>query len=233
MGDVGFYSFGRGKALPAIEGALIVTDSDEIAAALADETQQLPSAPMVHSAGLLARMLVYSVFLNPRFYWVPNSLPFLNLGDTEFDPDFPEGRMPLLVREIIERTFHKLGEFNATRYNHAAALTSALRDCRNFNTPRLGEGCFPNYVRFPVIARDAPTRDRAVSEIRAAGIGATASYPSAVCDIENIGCHMAFDEYHRPGAEDLARRLFTLPTHPYVGGSDLARMIEILRMLDR
>jgi perosamine synthetase len=228
MGDVGFYSFGRGKALPAMEGALIVTDSDEIAAVLREEVGRLPSGSVFHPFWLLFQMLVYSVFLHPRLYWFPNSLPFLKLGSTEFDPGFPSFRMPALVRELLVRSLGRLEEFNRLRRENAALLAEALQGSPQFTVPRPGPDCQPNYVRFPVIAKDEATRDRTVGLLRAAGIGASPFYPSAICDIEGIGRHMAIGNFHRPKAEDLSRRLLTIPTHPYVQRRDLHTVTKVL-----
>jgi dTDP-4-amino-4,6-dideoxygalactose transaminase len=228
MGNVGFYSFGRGKSLAAMEGALIITNSDDIAAAIREETQMLPSTSMIHSAWLLSQMLIYSVFLRPRLYWLPNKLPFLNLGATEFEPEFPEFRMPALIEKLLIRTHVRLQEFNAIRRRNAAALREGLKGNPFFAVPSPSPDCVPNYIRFPLVARDESTRDRAVQALQAAGIGATPFYPSALCDIEGIERHMATADFHRPCAEALSRRLFTLPTHPFVLEGDLHRMIAIL-----
>lgn len=228
MGDVGFYSFGRGKALPAMEGALIVTNSEEIAAAIRGEAEKLSSGSVFHSAWLLVQMLVYSVFLHSRLYWFPNSLPFLKLGVTEFDPGFSESRMPALVRELVLRLVNKLEELNSIRRKNAATLEGALRGCPGFTIPRPGADCQPNYVRFPVLARDEATRDLAIRRLRNAGFGASTFYPHAVCDIPGIETYMATSDFHCPRAEDLSRRLLTLPTHPLVREDDLHRMIDIL-----
>jgi perosamine synthetase len=229
MGDVGFYSFGRGKALAAVEGALIVTNSDEIAAAIREEIKKLPFSSVFHSTWLLFQILVYSVFLNPRLYWFPNSLPFLNLGVTEFDPGFPELRMPALVQELLPRLMNKLEELNRIRRENATTLAEALRGSRRFTIPQPGSDCQPSYVRFPVIAQDEATRDQTVGRLRSAGIGASAFYPSAICDIPGIDRYMATADFHCPRAEDLSRRLLTLPIHPFVREGDLRRMIAVLK----
>ena len=228
MGDVGFYSFGRGKALAAVEGALIVTNSDNIAAVIREKMSGLPAGSIFHSAWLFLQMLVYSVFLSPRLYWLPNSLPFLKLGSTEFEPGFPDLRMPALVRELLLRLMDKLDEFNRIRRENAFALAGALERNSSFTIPRPPADCLPNYIRFPLIARDEATRDHAIRELHAAGIGASPFYPGAVCDIEGIGPHMAVRDFHRPKAEDLSRRLLTIPTHPYVQTRDLHTVAKVL-----
>ena len=87
-GDVGLYSLGRGKAVTTIEGGLIVTNSEEIAHLVEQEVENLHTPSWVHGVGLLSKMLIYSALLKPRLYWIPNSVPFLRLGATEFNPAF-------------------------------------------------------------------------------------------------------------------------------------------------
>lgn len=228
LGDVGFYSFGRGKALATMEGAVIVTNSEEIAAAIQRESAGTRPASPFHSLGLLVQMLAYSVLLHPRLYWIPNSLPFLKLGTTQFDPDFADFRLPGIVRELLPRLMDRLAAMNQIRRANAAALRAAFKNHPDFSVLQPGEGVEPNYIRFPLLARDEATRDRAVQLLRRAGIGAGSFYPGAVCDIDGIAPHMATANFHRPAAEETSRRLLTLPTHPYVRESDLRQMIDTL-----
>ena len=228
MGDVGLYSLGRGKALSAGEGGLIVTDTEEIAAAIRSEVEALPAPSMTHNAHLLLQVLAYAVFLRPRLYWIPNSLPFLGLGTTEFEPNFAASRLPLLPRALVAELLDKLAEINRVRVRHAERLAQAFAEHPDFSLPKPASGSEPIYVRFPVIARNASIRSCALARLRAAGIGASAFYPTAICDIPAISRYMASDQFHRPRAEEMARRLLTLPTHPFVSRRDLDRMIQIL-----
>ena len=186
---------------------------------------------MAHTAHLLLQVLGYAVFLRPWLYWIPNSLPFLELGITEFEPDFPLYRLPSLASALVSDLLDRLSEINRVRIHHAAKLARALAEHPDFRTPKPAQESQPIYIRFPVIARDKVTRDRVLARLRAVGIGASAFYPSAICDIAGIEKYMVQNEFHRPRAEDLARRLFTLPTHPFVGQADLDRIIEAVRAM--
>lgn len=228
FGDVGIYSLGRGKALPAMEGGLVVTDSEEIAEAIRAELEEVPNTSRAHEVRIFFLMLAYAILLNPRLYWIPNSMPFLKLGTTEFDPDFHILGLPRLSFGLLTELVGSLPEVNSVRRRNAAALKDALSGGGNFSTPSLAMDSLPTYIRFPVIASDQSTRDLAVARLRTAGIGAGPFYPSAICEIPGIERHMATADFHRSRAEGLARRLFTLPTHPLVRKGDLDRMIAIL-----
>ena len=230
-GDVGLYSLGRGKAIAALEGGIIVTNSTKVASAVQAEVEQLSATSSAHTVSLFIQMLGYSTLLDPRLYWIPNSLPFLKLGMTEFDPGFRATRASFLSDALLSQLFEGFGEVSRVRRENAAVLAEAFSSNQNFSTPRPAPNSRPSYIRFPLIARDGSLRDRALARLREAGIGATAFYPSAICDIPAISEHMALNDFHRPKAEDLSRRILTLPTHHFVRPQDLKRMIEVLKGL--
>src|SRR5262249_8637740 len=94
LADVGFYSLGRGKSLAAVQGGLIVTNSQEIASAIRAEAGNLTASSSAHATWLLLQLVAYATFLRPPLYWIPNSLPFLKLGITEFAPGFSTAALP-------------------------------------------------------------------------------------------------------------------------------------------
>jgi perosamine synthetase len=227
-GDAGVFSFGRGKALAAIEGGLAVTNSEEIGAALELEALMHPKASASHSVSMLLQMLAYGAFLRPRFYWIPNSIPALGLGATEFAPGFPISRMSEVTIALLTKIIGKLEETNAARVKKAVAIMDGLADQPEYAFPAPLDGCKPVYTRLPVIAGDAAGRDRAVANLREAGIGASPFYPSALCDIPDLEPFLAPELCHCPAAESVAARLFTLPTHAYVSQLDINRICDVL-----
>lgn len=227
-GDVGIYSLGRGKALSAMEGGLIVTNTEAISRALEQEAGNLQPAAPAHGAYLLFQLAAYSAFLRPSLYWIPDALPFLKLGTTEFDPQFAVHTLHPLSRELLLILLERLDTMNEIRRANAGRLIEALAGSRDFLVPQPAPGTRPTMVRLPVIARDAETRARAVNALRREGIGASPFYPRAICDIENIGAHMPGSAVHCERAEHLARTLFTVPVHALVGQQDTERMIGVL-----
>jgi hypothetical protein len=211
-----------------MEGGLIVTNSDQIADLLQDESRKLDDPSSTHAAWLLLQMLVYSVLLKPRFFWIPNSMPFLKMGITEFNPAFPTEKLYPLCQTLLPQLLDEVADINQVRRSNAEAITQALEGTPNFRFPKPALDSLPTFVRLPVIAGDHATRERAVSRLRAAGIGATSFYPSAICDIEGIGTYMSTREFHRPKAELLSRTLLTLPVHPLICAHDRERMVSIL-----
>jgi perosamine synthetase len=228
FGDVGIYSLGRGKAITALEGGIIVTNSEMIAHALKEEMKILKGPSMRHGAWLLLETLIYSAFLSPNFYWIPNCLPFLKLGVTEFNPAFPTEELHPFCRALFDSVLDSLAEVNQVRQANARTITTALSSMGNFDFPKPGANTLATFVRLPIIARDKSMRERAVNRLRDAGIGAARFYPTAICDIPELKTHMAVNDFHQKGAELLSDRLFTLPVNPLLTVGDRNRMIDLL-----
>ena len=230
VSHVGFFSLGRGKPLPAGEGGIIVSNSPEIAEALDQQLSRTALSSWGDNAALAAKVLATSVFINRYLYWIPDSLPFLKLGTTPFEPGFPVKRIPRLSLGLLREMLGKLGDLNAARRQRAAWIVEAIGENSDFTYPSVPARCKPTYLRFPLLARNRELRDRAVRELRNAGMGASPYYPSAICEIPGIESHLITPECHCPQAESLAARLLTLPTHASVDKEDVGRMTRLLEL---
>src|SRR5216684_1912416 len=93
LGDVGFFSLGRGKAFSVVEGGVILTNRDDIAEGLDRFVGRLPRYGLLPLLNVIFKAAALIVLLNPRVFWVPRSLPFLKLGETPFETHFPILRM--------------------------------------------------------------------------------------------------------------------------------------------
>ncbi len=227
LGDVGVYSLGRGKGLGIGAGGVAVTSSHDIAGVLSDELHACDKPEF--GGMLLLRAAASSILLNPHLYWLPDRLPFLKLGTTEFNPQFKVARMPRAAAALATELLRNIPKWNDRRREIAAELSAGLAGQSAFCMPQARPDCQSAYMRFPLVASSGALRDAAVQSLRAAGYGASAFYPSAICDIPSIGTYMISPDFHCVQAEKLARTILTLPTHALVSRSDTSSMIKILR----
>jgi dTDP-4-amino-4,6-dideoxygalactose transaminase len=153
------------------------------------------------------------------------------MGLTEFNPAFPTEKLYPLCQTLLPQLLDEMAGVNQVRQSNAKAITQALEGEEHFSFPKPALNSDATFVRLPVVARDRATRDRAVSQLRGAGIGASSFYPSAICDIAGIETHMSTSNFHRPEAELLSQTLLTLPVHPLICAHDLERMVGILSSL--
>jgi len=217
--SLGLISFGRGKAICGTGGgaALGLSDPENISG---------------DSVFDLLKCAAFSWMERPSLYWLPASMPFLHLGETVYDPHYENrapsrGQLAVALRQVeqIERTEAHLGLW-ATRWTEyldglPLILPAKLRAGRPGVTSRL--------IRFPVLFPDDSLRDRAYQNLHAAGLGASLSYPSALGKL--CASESRFLARPTPGAEQAARRILTLPVHPYVQERDMERTRMILKQL--
>lgn len=226
FGDAGLYSFDKGKNITSIEGGALVA-SGALAGVLARQQAGLPAPRRARTAVTAAKLLVYSLMLRPGAYGLMNRLP-LGLGATPWEDDFPVSRYSPTLAGMTWRLFGALDELTRARAQKAARLTAALTDVPGVRLPRILPDANPAWARFPLFLEPA-RRERAVAALQAAGIGATVSYPRALCDVPQVIELLAAQSAPLPGARAVATGIVTLPTHAYVPGDLGERVRAVLR----
>lgn len=213
FGDVGLFSFDKGKNITTLQGGVLVANSGAYADAL-DEAmnRQLAAAPSARLSTLL-KLPAYALLLRPYFYGVVRRLP-LGLGLTPWETDFPIARFSRTLAGLAMAQLEKLTEINGTRIRNAARLTEALAELGEVSIPRVLPGAVPVYPRYPVLV-DAARRASLIAALERAGIGATASYPQALIDVPEVIPRLPANQKPTPGAREVASRIVTLPTHGY------------------
>jgi perosamine synthetase len=223
LGDVGFFSLGRGKSISAGSGGIILTDSDGIAGALASEYGRLKRPRAATVLGELARVFLMYLFIRPWLYWLPAGLPFLRLGETRFDLDFPLRRMSSLNAGLLAGWQARLTCANQTRAASAEDFRARL------GLPRRDGPDVP-YLRFPVLMGSRTARDRVYASAAERGLGVSRMYPTPVNEIPEITDRFAGQSF--PSAKLIADRLLTLPTHHLVTEQDRQALCELLERRD-
>lgn len=218
IGDVGFFSFGRGKNITCGSGSAIITDSQSIGAAIEQEFSRLGSPGAVEAAMGLVKTALMAALIHPRLYWIPSGMPFLKLGVTVFYRDFPIKRLSGMQAALLRDWEERLEAQNLIRLNNSEFYKKRLR-------VEAAGGDIP-YLRFPIIAASRELRDRIYAASRRAGLGLSLMYPAPVNRIPEIKERfrgMAF-----PEAERVAERLFALPTHQLITEKDRTDLCGLL-----
>ena len=226
-GDAGLFSLDKGKNVAAIDGGILVTSSDDIARALDQELAGLPSPGTFDSAVHVAKALVYFALLRPWLYAVPARLPQLGLGRTVFTTDYPLANADPALMALAAVMVRRLDAFTSARQARADALRSALASIPGVTMVEPRSGSVPAYLRLPVLLPDASRKAEAIRTLVADGVGATGSYPECLADVPELQPHLAGGAAV-DGGRAVARRLVTLPTHPFVTQADVARIAGLL-----
>lgn len=225
FGDVGLYSLDKGKNVSAIDGGLIVSHSAAVKAALA-EGPALPPASLHETSVWLAKLAAYVALLHPRLYWIPNGLPGLGLGMTAYTTEYPIHDLSRVAAALAATMLARLDDLTAQRRANGRRLAGLLEQVPGVAVIRPLPGAEPAYLRLPLLAIDGQVRDRLVTALNAAGFGATGSYPASIVDIPALTSTFGPAGVRAEAGRDVARRILTLPTHPYVTERDIVRIAE-------
>lgn len=226
-GDIGLYSFDKGKNVTSIDGGVLVTNSEPVAEAITRQTKSLRKSTAAESAAHVAKLLIYAAFLHPRRYWLPNSLPFLGLGTTPYRTDYPLAQYDTWMAPLGHRLFTRLDTVAALRRANAERYQKLLPWGAKLHAVIPRQTAMPAYLRYPLLIHP-DYRNRVLDALRANGIGATASYPSAIGDVPQLQGVLPGEDRESRGGQDVARRILTLPTHAYVTEQDQILIAEVI-----
>ncbi|MFH1279723.1 MAG: DegT/DnrJ/EryC1/StrS family aminotransferase [Candidatus Eisenbacteria bacterium] len=218
-GAAGILSFGRGKGLPALGGgAVVIPGGSPLAGVIPD------GAPPVRGGGGVILAVLHGLFFRPSLYGIPAVLPFLHVGETNYDENFAEGRPSGSEAALGARLLSSEPEDRAGRIRIAAEYREGLAGVPGIRIPTPIEGAEPSYIRFPLLL-PAHAKERFIA--RAAPLGASPYYPAPVTAIPAAAPIETGGPW--PGAESIAARLVTLPVHPRVGERERRRLMEMVR----
>jgi perosamine synthetase len=207
LGDAGLFSFGRGKSVTAGSGGAVVTAVPGIAAAMARARAAACVNPS--AAGALRTLIeaaAMTALIHPRVYWLPASLPFLHLGETQYSPDFPLELMSGAQAGLLRRWKSRLESSNFARIAHTTAIAQRRLPATQ------------PFLRLPVLCRSRQERDALYAAGRRAGLGFSLMYPTSIDAIPAVRASIGSASF--PVAQDVSERLLTVPVHPLMSGHD-------------
>jgi dTDP-4-amino-4,6-dideoxygalactose transaminase len=220
LGDVGFFSFGRGKNITCGSGGAIITNSDEVGQAIKRQYDLLQTPSLQEQLRDLGQAILMSLFVHPALYWFPASLPFLNLGKTIFYRDFPVKKLSRVKAGLLRRWKDQLKNSNDAHRSNSRAF----------------RGCFAQsgleivdvpYLRLPILTESHEMRDRLYQLSRRRGLGLSVMYPCPINETEEL--RHAFQGQVFPRAKAISDRLIALPTHSFVTPKDTERISALIR----
>jgi perosamine synthetase len=212
MGDAGLFSLSRGKNISAVDGGILVTNSE----ILANELKGLAFAevPLVEHLMIIAKALILSLLLHPLLYGIPARMPFLDIGASVFNPVFPQQRLTSFQAGIGRRMLRRLAGINAARRNVARKIMEKIALPGRF--PQIVAGAEPVFLRLPRICKkESPSVCPRKGIVR--------SYPSPLHKIPQLYARLV-TQGDFPVAEELAQSTLTFPTHQFISDTDISEM---------
>lgn len=209
--DAVVLSFGRGKPLPLGAGGALLCHAG-----------YGNGQPLVASGGWPAALslALTSVLASPRWYRLPEGIPFLGIGATEFDPQFNmEAAFRRWQSRLATKLLPRLPQLIEERSLHASRLAARLDGTPGWTIPRAARSSGP--LRFPLLARARELRDKMLAALRRRGVAASRMYPGSLVDIPELRPHLVNGDERFSGARRLADCLLTLPAYPGLTAGDV------------
>lgn len=230
-GDLVVLSFGRGKPVSLLGGGAVLFRG-------ADLGNLLPARDMQERRGQRQRLsfrfkaMLYNLMTSPRLYWIPQSLPFLHLGETRFHP---LSSIDAIDTERLVRLPTNVNAYQSDDMKAQKGLASMLAEldlstkgiidltavCKTPSNRRL--------LRYPLLV-NTETRFGLSAELRRRGLGSSGMYPTTLPAISGLKELLA-GQGPFPAAETFASGILTLPTHNRVGSGDIAEMRRVIATL--
>jgi|SRR5579859_5182902 len=221
LGDVCFFSLARGKAFSVVEGGVILTNRDDVAQALGSLVGRLPRYGVLAKLKILVKATALMLLMHPRIFWMPRSVPFLKLGETLFETDFPMRKMSSFQAGLARNWLGHLESLREIRKNKVNRWNAVIETSTKHGSSLLRSRCL-GLLRFPLRVADERKREALLQESARLGLGIMPVYPTSVNRIPELRGKIGIGKF--PVAESCARELLTLPTHGYVTEHDVAKV---------
>ena len=225
LGDVSFFSLGRGKAFSTVEGGVILTDRDDIAEVLSRRVGSLPGYGFWQVLGLIAKAAALMLFTHPVLFWIPRSMPFLRLGETLFEPNFQILQMSSFQAGLTTKWRERLQKMRDARKANVRRWTGILEEIGERGSC-LQQSHSLGLLRYPIRVRDANRRKSLLQESADRGAGVAPVYPESINRLSELRGEIPAEAF--PVAESCAKELVTLPTHGYLTQEDVAVVRRLL-----
>lgn len=224
FGDASVLSFGRGKCITTLHGGAAIVRNKELLREFNIQFSNL-SVENYSDIGDRLQLKAYKKFLNRNFYWIPDNMPFLKIGETIYDPDFSVGKMPESRSRRGQVMMERLEQINIDRTNIAKKYRDALSGINDVSLPDINGDIEPCYLRLPILIFDNLKREKILNKGHSLGI--SGMYPGTVSSIPVLSSDMTKNCYC-PKSEKVANGLITLPTHFGVRDKDIDRIAILL-----
>jgi dTDP-4-amino-4,6-dideoxygalactose transaminase len=216
-GDVGIFSLGRGKTITCGSGGIIVTNSDVMGRAVAAQYRRVPSPTLLATVKAFLELAALTMFIRPRLYWIPATLPWLRLGETVFPKAITVARLSGMKAGLLRDWQRGLVHANRIRSDAAAFFSRRLQ-----LTPPAGPS--HPYLRLPIRVATAQEKEQLYTRSQERGLGLSLAYPTPVNEIPELRGRFGGQQF--PSARRVADTLLTLPTHEWLSEHDKSAIVD-------
>jgi dTDP-4-amino-4,6-dideoxygalactose transaminase len=237
LGDASFFSFGWGKPIVAGVGGCAIINNLEIENEMKKIYEKIRECSLKESIWLRIQYLAYSLLLTPSLFWfIRGAYRFLSkmkiIGSTfledELESKMPVEyikKMPKIQKEVLMKELKRLDSLIDYRKRMVSEYKKMLSEI-GIKTQKIPEYIEPVYLRYPILVND---KNRVVEEAQKNKIEIgdwynTPVHPLIGENLKKIGYCLGSCQV----AEDVAKKIITLPVYEKVKEKDMKRTIEFL-----
>jgi UDP-2-acetamido-2-deoxy-ribo-hexuluronate aminotransferase len=129
------------------------------------------------------------------------------------------GRLDTLQAAILLAKFSLFEEEVRLRQVVAGRYTELLRSFQSLVTPKVPVGYQSAWAQYSILARDETHRDTIMKSMQSKGIPTVIYYPRPL-HLQGAFSSLGYREGDFPVSEDSAKRIVSLPMHPYLKEED-------------
>lgn len=137
------------------------------------------------------------------------------------------GRLDTIQAAILLAKFSLFEEEVRLRQVVAGRYDELLRSCESLVTPNVPTGYQSVWAQYSVLARDEAHRDAIMTGLQGKGVPTVIYYPRPL-HLQAAFSFLGYRAGDFPVSEDCARRIFSLPMHPYIGEADQEKIVAAL-----
>ena len=135
------------------------------------------------------------------------------------------GRLDTLQAAILLAKFAIFPEELELRQQVARRYNELLAD--RVKTPEVPNGYRSAWAQYSILVRDGALRTSRIAKLKEAGIPTAIYYPKPL-HLQTAFAGLGYQEGDFPVSEDCARRIFSLPMHPYLAAGEQRRITALL-----
>lgn len=222
LGDIGFFSLGRGKALSTMEGGAIITNREDLATIIKSLAVPLTGYNSADILKLIIKTFLTTCLQSPSLFWLPKALPFVKLGETLWEPDFSLRPLSAFHIKLARGWQKRLARHRRARKMNCTYWQTRLPE----NLKKVCWATDISMIRFPVLMQSREQRDFALIQSEQLGLGLMPAYPTSIHKIIQLTDEFSNQQF--PRAEDFCNRLLTIPVHEYIKLRDNERIHSLL-----
>jgi len=136
------------------------------------------------------------------------------------------GRLDTLQAAILLAKFAIFPEELELRQETARRYSGLLAGM--VNTPEIPNGYRSAWAQYSILVRDGAERSARIAKLKEAGIPTAIYYPKPL-HLQTAFSGLGYKEGDFPVSEDCARRIFSLPMHPYLAAGEQRRIAALFQ----